>query len=420
MQNPALRRLLAAAWASNAGDGIRVAALPLLAAAITRDPGSVAGITFFQSLPWLLFGLVAGSIVDRRPRVQLMIAGNLLRALVVLTIGIVAAQDDPRLPVLFALAFAFGLGETITDSAAQAVLPDLVRDDELERANGSLLTAEMVGNDLVGPPIGAALFSVSKAMPFVADAVSFVAASILVRPLQVPDGHVEEAKGRSLWADLKIGAGLLWRNRLLRVTSIAVLLLQVAHIGARATLVLYATGDVGLSPQGFGVLLAFSSVGGVLGSWLAPRLIERLGTARTWPLALAVAAAGHLLMTVRHPALVALGDALAFAGLLVGRVIILSARQRGLPSGELGRAGGAVRTLVWGSAATGAALGGALAQIGDLRTPIYVAAATYALVAVGSARPLARALAPDTVVDVTADGSGVQQPLPDPRRDAVP
>ena len=118
-------RFWTAAALSNLGDGMTLAALPLVAVSITREPLAVALAAALAFLPWVLAGPVAGVVVDRVDRRKLMIIGQLARGLVVGTLAVWIAAGDLSLPVLYAAAFLLGLGEVFVDTASQAAIPML-------------------------------------------------------------------------------------------------------------------------------------------------------------------------------------------------------------------------------------------------------------------------------------------------------
>ncbi|MGH8874945.1 MAG: MFS transporter [Acidimicrobiia bacterium] len=151
---PDFAKLWGAAAVSNLGDGVRLAALPLLASALTRDPGLVAGLTVALRLPWLLLSLPAGAIIDRLDRRRLMARASLLQGAAMASLGAALWAGWAGLPMLYLVAFLLGTGEVVRDTASHTVVPSLVPMELLERANGRLYATQMVANELVGPPIG--------------------------------------------------------------------------------------------------------------------------------------------------------------------------------------------------------------------------------------------------------------------------
>src|SRR5919107_1930460 len=148
------RRLWASSAVSNLGDGLRVTALPLLAASLTRDPTAIAAVTAVVWLPWLVFGIVGGTIVDRMPRIGLIVAVQLGRMLVIAALGAMVWLDQASMPIIYVVAFAIGIGEVLADTTMQTLIPAVVPDAELETANGQLYAAQAGANDFSGPPVG--------------------------------------------------------------------------------------------------------------------------------------------------------------------------------------------------------------------------------------------------------------------------
>jgi MFS family permease len=179
---PDFAKLWLAQGVSNLGDGVYVTALPLLAATLTRDPLPVSAVMFAEWLPWLLFGLLAGALLDRWERRRVMWTVDAARFVVVGGFAVAVLLGWASIPLLMLTGFLLGTGQTLVDTASQALIPALVSRDpgRLERANGRLLGTQMIAGQLAGPPAGGALFAASAWVPFLADAVSFGASSALV------------------------------------------------------------------------------------------------------------------------------------------------------------------------------------------------------------------------------------------------
>ena len=159
------RWLWAATVAGNLGDGLLLAVRPLLLASITSDPFAVALAVFMQRLPWLLFGLLAGAVVDRVDRRLLSAAVDAARAVVVGGLTITIATGTVTASIVYAAMFLLGTAETLADNAATALVADTVPTEGLGIANSRLIGSIMVTNQLAGPPIGAALFGIGTGPP---------------------------------------------------------------------------------------------------------------------------------------------------------------------------------------------------------------------------------------------------------------
>ena len=386
------RRLLGAAWVSNTGDGVRNAAIPLIAASLTTSASAVTIVAAAGTLPFALFGVIAGTIADRNARPPLIVRAHLFRAVIGASIALLLLADEMTVAFLVGGAFLLGIGEAVADSAAPALIPDIVDDADLERANGELETAELVANDLVGPPVGSVLFAAAAAVPFALDAVSFTTSAALVNAIDEPDARRPITPETTWVQDLREGISTAWTNRVLRTTGALIVVLQIGNLAAVAPIVLYVTNRLGLDPAAYGVFLAVGSIGGIAGSRLGGPSVRRFGSFATLMGSIVVSVASFLLMTIPTVPTVALGFAASFGAVVAGRIVIITARQRSVPSRLLGRAQGAMRTLVWGAATVGALIGGVLADsVGD-RAPFVMAAACYAAGGLFGFRALRRVL----------------------------
>jgi MFS family permease len=147
-------RLWAASATSNLGDGVYGTALPLLAATLTRDPLLVSVVSFAEWLPWLLFGLLSGPLLDRWDRRRVMWTVDAARFAVVGGLAVAVVVGEAGIALLAAVGFLLGTGQTLVDTGAHSILPALVSRDpqRLERASGRLIGAQVVTQELAGPP----------------------------------------------------------------------------------------------------------------------------------------------------------------------------------------------------------------------------------------------------------------------------
>jgi MFS family permease len=191
-------RLWAAQGISNLGDGVYGTALPLLAATLTRDPLLVSLVSFAEWLPWLLFGLLSGALLDRLDRRRVMWTVDVVRFAVVGGLAVAVVVDRASVALLAAVGFLLGTGQTLVDTGAHSILPALVSREgqRLERANGRLVGTQVVTQELAGPPAGGFLFSVAGWIPFAVDAVSFAASSALVAAIRGSFGPAPGSRAR--------------------------------------------------------------------------------------------------------------------------------------------------------------------------------------------------------------------------------
>ncbi|TMR11167.1 MFS transporter [Nonomuraea turkmeniaca] len=384
-------KLWAASAVSNIGDGITLAAAPLLVASLTSDPALVAGAVFAQQLPWLLFGLVSGAYVDRLDRRRLIVAVNLLRGVVLAALAVSVAADLAAIPVIYLAFFLLGAGETLADTAAAALLPAIVPPDRLASANARLMATFTVANQFLAKPIGAGLFAVAAALPFGVDAVSFAVAAAIVATVRPAPAQPYE-RGGGLRAEISAGLRWLWRHPLMRTLTVSMGLANVVFGAAFSVFVLYARQRLGLSEIGYGLLLTTFGVGGLVGTGLAAWLRARYG-------ATALLRAGLLVEAGTHAALAAVTVPWAAAAVLVvfgihtmvWGVIVATLRQRVVPGGLLGRVGSVNALVDVGGAALGSLVGGLVARALTITAPYWLAAAVMTAVAAAAWRPLAQA-----------------------------
>jgi hypothetical protein len=393
-----ISRVITAAALSNLGDGLRVVALPLLAAALTTDPLLVSGLVAAAYLPWVLFGLPIGSLVDRgRPEVFMQVT-NIGRAVLLglLTAGL--ASGFTSLWLLYVIAFLLGIGEAVYDNASQSLVPQLVPDRQLESANAALVTADRVGQDLVGPAVAGVLFTVWVVLPFGLNAVLLAVAAALL--IGITTEAPRPAGRGGVLTETVAGMRWLWGDRFVRRLILTGACLVFTTWVWESTLVLLATGPIGLSPAGYGLVLGVGALGGVGGALATPILVARMD--RWWLQLGSLGLCGLvdlLLAVAPNPVTVALAWGGTGFGFAVWHVVSVSTRQRVVPVDLLARVNSAARTLSITALPAGALAGGIAADVAGLRAPAVIAAAMTLALLVGYAvtsqgdRPVLRAAA---------------------------
>ena len=393
-------RVWTASGISALGDGVRLAALPLLAAGITRDPLAVATVSIATGLPWALFALVAGALVDRLDRRRVMGIADLARFVTMGAVGLTVATHHATIAWLCVAGFALGTAETMFDNASQAILPHVVARPQLEPANSRLQSVEIVAASFVGPPVGAVLFAAVAALPFLVDSGSFLIAALLVLTLSGSYRVPHQGPRRRLHTEIAEGLSWLWHHQLIRGLALMLAVWNLVSAANMAILVLYALHSLHLTTTGFGLLLTTEAVGAVLGSLVATRVIRRLGPAPTLSLLVVIGSASYLGIALAHNAYLA-AALLGVEGLvgLIWNVTTVSARQVIIPTALFGRVNSVYRFLSWGVFPVGAALGGVLASRFGLRAPFVVASVTLMVMLVFGRR----AVNPRTFAQAYAD-----------------
>ena len=396
-------KLTAASGISNIGDGVMGAAFPLLVASLTRDPILVAGATFVGRLPWLLFGLISGALVDRMDRKRVMIITNSLRFVGIGLLAYGIHTGDAGLVVVYVVAFGLGVAETFFDTSAEAFTPHLVETDQLPSANARLQGLEFVAGSLAGPPLGAFLFALAAAIPFFFDGATFLAAALLIA--WIPGSfRSERTTTQSVRKDIGEGLRWLWGQRVIRTLVISAGSINLIMFSFFAIFVLFAQDILNTSDFTYGVLLAVVGLGGLVGAIIAPRIIKGIGAGNTLRLNIAVATVIFPLagLTSRVWQMAVLGF-IYVMGLAGWNVVSVSLRQKLTPDLLRGRVAGAARLLAWGTQPIGAVLGGVLAAAYGLRAPFLIGGAGFLILLLATWRifsnetlEAAQAPAPDT------------------------
>ena len=384
------RWLWAGFGSANLADGVLLAAGPLLVTSITTAPAAVAAAALAQRLPWVLFGLLAGEVVDRTDRRRLMIVGHVVRSLLLVVLVTAVVGDRLTLQLVYAVLFLLGTAETFADNAGSTLVAAVVPDRVLGAANARLVGTRIVSNQLAGPPLGAFLFAVGIALPFTAEAVLFALAAALIARLPADTSVMVRDHGERLRTRLTAGAQWLRGNAPVRRLAIVIALFNLSFGATYSILVLYAFERLGLDEAGFGLLLSASAVGGLAGAAAYERLEARFSYATLLRAGLVVESATHLLLGattsvwVASVVLVAFGVHEATWGSLSQTI-----RLRATPADLQGRVNGIYLLAVFGPLSVGALLAGWLAESFGLLSVFWVGGAGASLTTVWAWRGLA-------------------------------
>jgi MFS family permease len=366
--------------------------MPLLASTVTRDPLALAVVSTAAWLPWLLVGLLTGALVDRWDRRTVMWRVDAVRAAVVGVLVALIVSGRVSIPLLAALAFVLGVGQTLYENATQAIVPAVIGRDpaRLARANSQLGAAQTGGKELAGPPLGGVLFTVAPWAPFLLDAMSFGVGAALIAAIRGRFAPARRAEAPTrLRAEIAEGLRWVWRSRVIRTLAVMAGVVNAVYGAGLAVMVLYAQDVLGLDALGYGLLLAAVAVGVLPGSLIAPWLARTVPTA---PLlvggiaAVAVLQAAFGLAPVVWVAVAA--EVLAGVVYIVFDVAQISLRQELVPDRLIGRVLSAARLVGYGAIPAGTLLGGLAARALGLRAPFILGGLVLAVLAVVSARVL--------------------------------
>lgn len=367
------RWLLASSWVSNIGDGLAVAAGPLLVKSQTDEPFLVAAASMLQYLPWLLFGLSAGVFADRHDRRRLVILGNLARVVVLAVLSATIVTDSVSIAVVLVAMFLLGTAETVVDTTTSTLLPMVVETDDLGVANARLMFGSITLNRLAGPPIGAALFALGLAWPFVTQAVCVLLAAVLLARVALT--HVPAAEAHApVRSDIADGVRWLWGHPPVRTLALTVFTFNVTYGAAWSVLVLYASERLRLGDIGFGLLTTVAAVGGVIGTGVYGWLERRIGLANIMRAGLIIETVTHLTLALTRTPAVAMGIFLLFGvHEAAWGTTSTTIRQRAVPDEFQGRVGSVYMTGLVGGLVAGSALGGVIASLWGITGPFWFA-----------------------------------------------
>ena len=365
------RWLVTSSWTSNIGDGIALAAGPLLVASQTDSPFLVALAAMLQSLPWLLFGLWAGALADRLDRRRMVMVANGLRTAVIVALCVFIVTDVVNVVLVLAVMLALGVAEVFADSASQTLLPMVTPKEDLAIGQARLMAGFVTANQLAGPPIGAFLFAAGMAWPFAAQAVTATLAIVLISRISVTRAPERETRTH-IRQDITEGLRWVWRTPAVRTLMLTILTFNITYAAPMGVLVLYATEHLGMNTLQFGMLTTATAVGGLLSTAFFDRLQRRVSFATLMRVVLTCEVIWHLalaLNTTVWGAFVAMFGFGVYA--FVWGAISSAVRQRATPLDLQGRVGSLNMVSVFGGILLGNALGGFIAEQWGLAAPFW-------------------------------------------------
>jgi MFS family permease len=382
------RWLFASSLVNNAGDGVAIAAGPLLVAAQTRDPFLVSLALLSEYLPVLLFGVFSGAIADRVDRRTMVVVVNVGRGFVLAVLVGAITSGTVSIALILVALFVLGSAETFADAASSTLIPSLVPREHLGIANARMQGAFLLTNQLLLPPIGAFLFAVGPAIPFAANAAAFLLGAVLIsriaastRPARTGQGTAcevgrDDGRPRSVLAGLgtDMAEGVRWLigHPPMRTLALTIVLFNVTYGAAWSVLVLYAQERLGMDAVGFGLLTSAIAVGGLFGIVSYGPLERRFRLADIMRVGLLIETFTHLILALTTLPIVALGTLVVFGGhAFVWGTTSTVVRQRAVPNELLGRVGGVYRVAIMGGLVIGAPIGGALAQAFGITAPFW-------------------------------------------------
>jgi MFS family permease len=373
------RWLVSASWTSNIGDGIALAAGPLLVASQTESAFLVALAAMLQRLPWLLFGLWAGALADRLDRRLVVVVANASRALVITILCVFIATGTVSIAMVLAAMFLYGTAEVFADTTQQTLLPTLVQPADLGTGNQRMQGGFLAANQLLGPPLGALLFAAGMVWPFVVQVVCVALAVVLVSRITAPPGtsftNVRDADSH-VRKDIAEGLRWVWHHPPVRTLSIVILVFNITWAAPWGVLVKYSLDHLHMSEVGYGLLTTASAVGGVVGvlsyGWLERHV--NLATLMRVCLTLEVLTHGAFALTTTGWVAIAIMFEFGVYAFVWG-TLSTTVRQRAVPKEFQGRVASINMICVFGGLVVGHGIGGLIAEYWGLVAPWWFACA---------------------------------------------
>ncbi len=373
------RQLFIADTISQLGTQVSLLALPLVAVlTLHATPFEVGLLATFETLAFILVGLPAGAWVDRMRRRNVLMAGDLGRALVLGTVPLAWALDVLTMPQLYAVALVTGVLTVFFDVAYQSYLPHLVGRDHLVEGNGKLEAVRGV-TQLAGPT-GAGLIIQWLTAPFAValDAISFAGSAVFVGLIRKREALPERTSDAHLGREIKEGLRFVLGNRLLRSIAMCTGSSNFFSGIAGSMMIVLLARDLRLPAGTIGLFFSLGAIGGLLGAFTASPIARRLGQGPTIWISIAVTSPFGLLTPLAQRGWLlwaaAFGMLMYWYGAVVYNITQVSFRQGLTPERLLGRMNATMRFLVWGTLPLGSFVGGLLGTYLGVRQAIWVGA----------------------------------------------
>jgi len=378
-------KLWSAAMFSKFADGLVGAAIPLLAATLTRDPILISVQSNMMLLPWLFFAIPIGALMDRLNRRLSMILVQATRVAIGAIIASLIISGHMNLWALMILTFVFGISEVVYDTATQSTIPSLLKGSQLERGNSKLQIADTIMQSFIGAPLGAMIFVVFAFTPFMGISVCYVVAIILVSSIAsktMQNVRAADAPKRdALSAEIKAGLVYLWQDKVLFRLVVTTGAVGFCYALGQSTLVLFILDHLHVPEASYGLLMIPLAVGALAGAFASPKLSARFGRSQTLAYSLPVSAL-TLLLAGLAPSATWYMAATLFHGFFIAQwnILLMSTYHAMIPNEIFGRIHGTRSTLVWGLMPIGGLIGGFLGKI-DITLPLIVGGGAATIIA---------------------------------------
>jgi MFS family permease len=371
------RQLFIADTISQVGTQVTLLALPLVGIlALDASPLEIGVLAACETAAFILVGLPAGAWVDRLRRRNVLIAGDVARALLLGSVPVAWWADMLTMSQLYVVALLTGVFTVFFDVAYQSYLPHLVGRDNLVEGNAKLEAVRGV-SQIGGPTLAGGLIQwLTAPVAMVVDSVSFLASAVFVGLIRKREPIPERAPDAHLGREIAEGLRFVLGNRLLRSIAMCTGTYNLFSAIGFAMLIVLLADVLKISAGMIGLVLSAGSIGGLVGAFTAMRVATWLGQGPTIWMSCAFTAPFGLLTALAQPGwllvLTALGFAVSMWGGVVYNVAQVSFRQGLTPERLLGRMNATMRFLVWGTMPIGGLLGGVLGQNLGVREAVWI------------------------------------------------
>lgn len=402
LQYPAFVRFWIADAVSNLGTFTSTLALQLLLIqTLHADQTELGIVRAAQWLPYLLFGLLSGVVVDRMRRKPILIAADTLSAALLGAVGALALTGRLTVPLVAILVFGVGASSMFFAAAHQSFLPRLVPTTLLPVANSRLGQTYSAAQSAGPLAAGALVRFLSAPVAVLVDAASYAVSAMVLATVRADEPVPARQPDRHVWRELRAGASWVYRHRTLAPYALSLHLWFFFNSVVSTVLIFFATIELRLDALTIGGVLACAGVAGVIGAGLAPRLSQRFGLGLVCVGTQWLTPAAYLLVVVARPGLQAVvllvaSQLLLGLGMGINGPLEMSYRNAVTPDRLRARMNATIRSFNWGSMAVSAPLGGWMAVEWGNRAAIAVGIAGLLVAAVVvNVSPFRSAVMPD-------------------------
>lgn len=392
---PAFNRMWAASIVSNLADGVLGAAAPLLAIALTDNTVLISSLGAMVMLPWLLFAIPIGALVDRLDRRFILAGSNAIRAAIIGVVALGVATHHVTIYWLIAASFIIGVCEVAADTTSQSLIPQLLQKENFEKGNSRLSISETVVQGFIGSPLSGVLYAIAIYLPFFFNSLGYVVSALLA--LSIPIKYLQdvrtenaEKEKKNFVQDMKFGIHYLYNHKVLRRLVVTTSVIGVCYSMGTSTMVLFLVEELNMPKPLFGVILTIQGLGAIAGSIVAPKASTKFGRSTMMTFGIFFSSL-VLLGQGFSPNLFVFVALATFGAFTISQwnILLMATYQTVIPNELYGRIHGTRRTIVWGMMPFGSLIGGVLAHY-SLRLPMYVGGVIATLIAGFSVKFLLR------------------------------